>query len=578
MKIVRTAAGERLRRAPAGRPESHRRAAAALVIIVLLVFGGLIYFASSSSSSGGSAAPSTGILNQIEGIASGIGSAISNLVRGFSQNLPGVSNTVTTSSLQGVFRSETWNYSQPPLRLVSVYDTYATNQAVGDSEYTGKTVDISALSSGGVQKDQDGNYVTLNTFCSGTPCSENGGVGGAALFTWENQETATQVPTAGMMFIAQCQVGGIQHPDSSGQFDGFQLLFNIPILVLNSCVIPIGLSSPSVSCTLNGVATGDVLFAIAQSSGVAQKGNVSITDTAQDSFSYFSDWSWGMGGGYANTSGSGTVTLTLTVRNSGAGLALFCYDLSGVRNTPTMSEGSGMGNSLSVESLPVSNGSGIIGFYYSYPSQPAFSAGTDFILANGTPIAGAAGNYVGSEFSSSVSGYTSCPITTSVSQGWNGVCFVFNSASTTTSSGVSIASTTITETAKTTATNTISTSLTGVQITAIHLIASDFASTNNNTSFTCAEFFTGTHSYVGLTNYGSQNLTVSSVSVQITQGSAEYYMVFHPSASCPLPGRQSTTVLFPADSRFLDVTTGESFGVIVNLSDGSTVESTGTFS
>jgi hypothetical protein len=150
--------------------------------------------------------------------------------------------------------------------------------------------------------------------------------------------------------------------------------------------------------------------------------------------------------------------------------------------------------------------------------------------------------------------------------------------STPSSTAATSTATATTITASTTATNTISTSLTGVQITAIHLIASDFASTNNNTSFTCAEFFTGTHSYVGLTNYGSQNLTVSSVSVQITKGSAEYYMVFHPSASCPLPGRQSTTVLFPADSRFLDVTTGESFGVIVNLSDGSTVESTGTFS
>lgn len=105
-----------------------------------------------------------------------------------------------------------------PVSVTTIYNTYASNEAAGDSEYTGKTIYVSG-SSGNVQQDQSGDYVSV-----GYP---------NVLFIWTSQAVASVVPTNSTAFIARCSVSGYQTPDSAPKVDGLLYLSNV--LVLGNC-------------------------------------------------------------------------------------------------------------------------------------------------------------------------------------------------------------------------------------------------------------------------------------------------------------------------------------------------------
>jgi hypothetical protein len=68
------------------------------------------------------------------------------------------------------------------------------------------------------------------------------------------------------------------------------------------------LVNSSITCTLDNVRSGDVLFAAVQTSAVPGTG-LSVSDTAGDSYTYLQDWDHniGTGGAYANASSSGSI-------------------------------------------------------------------------------------------------------------------------------------------------------------------------------------------------------------------------------------------------------------------------------
>ena len=187
--------------------------------------------------------------------------------------------------------------------------------------------------------------------------------------------------------------------------------------------------STSVSCKLEHVHAGDELFATVQSSGVAQT-TMTAKDNFRGSFAYYTNWSFGtgMGAAYAKASSSGTVKLKITVGNAGAGLSLFCYDISGVQNSLQASGGLslGGGTALSASPLTLSPNSFVVALWSSYYSPTASITGTGFQFTNHiVAILGEDGNYISAEYAPLVSGTTTCPMTTTTSQGWGGLCFAF---------------------------------------------------------------------------------------------------------------------------------------------------------
>jgi parallel beta-helix repeat protein len=200
-----------------------------------------------------------------------------------------------------------------------------------------------------------------------------------------------------------------------------------------------GFAAPanSVSCSLDGVVKGDVLFATVQSATVAQT-SITANDSASDSFSYLLDFTpsqSGSGAAYAKTLGSGSVAITVSVGNGGAGLSLFCYDVAGVRPKVTMSQfdyGS-TGTALSVPTFSIAKGSFIVAMYdyQDYQGQGAtFAPGNQyFVLTNGSPIVSTSSNYIASEYRSSDPVRSeNCPMTLSASEPWHGVCFALSPA------------------------------------------------------------------------------------------------------------------------------------------------------
>ncbi len=183
-------------------------------------------------------------------------------------------------------------------------------------------------------------------------------------------------------------------------------------------------SAQMVSCTLNTVKTGDVLFEVVQSSGVPQS-SLSAIDSGSDSFAYQSNWGGAIGAGaaYTKTTSTGVVTITVTVSNGGADLTLFCYDVAHASTSVTMSQvGSGTGTALSVPHFTVHKNSFLIGISASGASYTTFSAGSGFRLADSAPILAFA-NYLSSEWKARSQTSPTCPITTSVSQGWGTLCY-----------------------------------------------------------------------------------------------------------------------------------------------------------
>ena len=195
-------------------------------------------------------------------------------------------------------------------------------------------------------------------------------------------------------------------------------------------------SSGSITCGLNGVASSDVLLVMVQSASV-QQSSMTVTDSAQDAYSYLSNWDiyHGMGEAYAQASTSGSVNISVTVSAGGAGLSIFCYDIAGVLPKVSTSSGYGTGGgSVSVPTFSTTPNSFVVAEYVnSGPAVATFMAGPGFTLTPGTPIvsqvASAHGNTVGGEFGLIGSSSTDCPITNSFlggePQGWGGVCLAF---------------------------------------------------------------------------------------------------------------------------------------------------------
>jgi hypothetical protein len=185
-------------------------------------------------------------------------------------------------------------------------------------------------------------------------------------------------------------------------------------------------SSTSVSCGLRGVDKGDVLFALIQSSGVPQT-TLAVKDNASDGYQYVTSWGppYGMGGAYATAQSGGSITITATVGNGGAGLTLFCFDISDVTPVATYSVQTGSGTSLSVAPFTPSQDSFVIGFYVTSPSGVNFETGAGFTSIVGTPISAASSNFLSAEYEPSSSGTASCPMSISSPQGWGGLCIAF---------------------------------------------------------------------------------------------------------------------------------------------------------
>ena len=181
--------------------------------------------------------------------------------------------------------------------------------------------------------------------------------------------------------------------------------------------------SDTASCTLSNVNVGDVLFATIQSSSVAQS-SLSASDTTGNSYQYLDNWGtyWGMGSAFTQTPQGGSITLTLTVGNGGAYLTLFCYDIAGVTDVVTSSQGSAnSGSAFSVAPITITPDSFVVGFYTTPGSEPQFTAGQGFVLTPGTPI-----NENAAEYGVLSSTSTTCPMTSSISsQQWGGMCFAF---------------------------------------------------------------------------------------------------------------------------------------------------------
>jgi hypothetical protein len=184
--------------------------------------------------------------------------------------------------------------------------------------------------------------------------------------------------------------------------------------------------SSSAGCTLQNVGTGDVVFAVVQSSGVAQS-TIHANDTGGDTYAYATNWGVGVGAAYARASSGGTISVTVAVGET-AGLSLFCYDIAGVTTEVSNSSGQGSGQSLSVAPMNNMADDFVVGIYASFGSTITFQAGFGFSLTDGTPIGSLSSNYVGSEYGVEASSTTACPMTTSTSQGWAGMCFVFQSS------------------------------------------------------------------------------------------------------------------------------------------------------
>ena len=179
-----------------------------------------------------------------------------------------------------------------------------------------------------------------------------------------------------------------------------------------------------ISCTLNTVKAGDVLFAVVQSSGVPQN-SLSAIDSSSDNFAYQSNWGNAIGAGaaYARTTATGVVTITVTVSNGGADLTIFCYDVAHASTNVVMSQvGSGTGTSLSVPNFNVHRNSFLVDVSASGASYTTFSAGRGFRLADSAPILAYA-NYLSSEWKARSGTLPTCPMTTSVSQGYGTLCF-----------------------------------------------------------------------------------------------------------------------------------------------------------
>lgn len=152
-----------------------------------------------------------------------------------------------------------------PISIGSMYSAYASNQAIGDSKYTGKTLYVYG-SSGSVTKDEGGNYVSIGP----KGCSLLNLGGECILFKWQSNAAANEVPTNYMAYIAQCSVRGYEAPDSSGSIDGFAALHSV--LVLDGCEIISTHVPPPLTCqTLeNQVSVGNVQLSGPQAAGWAE--------------------------------------------------------------------------------------------------------------------------------------------------------------------------------------------------------------------------------------------------------------------------------------------------------------------
>jgi tRNA_anti-like len=191
-----TLAGEKLRRAPAGRQDSHMLRNLIIAIVFVIVVVGWFY------------ASSNGFHLTIAG---GVGT----------QNGQSSQTSVTTPAAK-------------PVSVVTIFETYANNQATGDLRYTGKMIYVIAAS--GTVTNQNGNYVsycpsgfTIQTESNGAEYAVNDFCYGISpdqiILTWQNETVASIVPTDGSTFAAECTVNGL---------DTTTHLF--PILTFNNCV------------------------------------------------------------------------------------------------------------------------------------------------------------------------------------------------------------------------------------------------------------------------------------------------------------------------------------------------------
>jgi hypothetical protein len=186
-------------------------------------------------------------------------------------------------------------------------------------------------------------------------------------------------------------------------------------------------STDSVTCTLNGVVQGDVIYLVVQSYGV-QQSVMTATDSEHDSFSYVPwDAGYELGGAYARAGASGNDSITTTMGNGGADLGVFCYAIGGVTTNEVGSTGSGSVDLLSVASFTPTAGSFIVGTYSTNGrvNSVSFIAGSGFNLSPGTPMYNGAQNALGSEYMAEGSGSTTCQMFSSAQQAWGGLCVAF---------------------------------------------------------------------------------------------------------------------------------------------------------
>jgi YVTN family beta-propeller protein len=190
----------------------------------------------------------------------------------------------------------------------------------------------------------------------------------------------------------------------------------------------------SLSCALDGVRSGDVLLAIIQVSGGTGGTNLTASDTSGNKYAtYLQDWDYeiGTGGAYANSTSTGADTITVSAGSADSGLALFCYDMTGVvaSNTTTSFEAlSGNGTTPATNPLTPPQGTFAVAAWGAFGAPVTFSAGPGFVMSE-TPYSGLDGNYFASEYGIVNSTSTTCRITISVSEAWGGACFLFSPSS-----------------------------------------------------------------------------------------------------------------------------------------------------
>lgn len=127
--------------------------------------------------------------------------------------------------------------------------------------------------------------------------------------------------------------------------------------------------------------------------------------------------------------------------NGGAALSVFCYDIEGVSGTVEISQvgSETSGTALSVPSFSAQLGSFLVAIYTDIGSAPVYSPGNSnnnnldnkWILTTNSPIVSSNSNYVIAETKTNSSLSATCPIRTSISQLWGGLCFAFAPSSST---------------------------------------------------------------------------------------------------------------------------------------------------